>query len=151
MRLARLGLAALALAVCAAANGLTGDLQIFSGGQTVFFGFCKNVSGSCGRTLGSAANTILSDGKEVIGFYDTHGGQPTGSVFLAIRGFTSNPGRGYITSVTVRTCQQGSSTLPATSAGFVFTPVNGVARWEWGRPPCLIAATNYGVSIRGPN
>lgn len=79
------------------------------------------------RPLGSYSPTTLKDGKTIVEVYDqTDRGCKlvTGSK-LSVSGFSSDPGRSWLKSVS---CNR-TSLSSLTAARFIFS--NGTATWEW--------------------
>jgi hypothetical protein len=76
---------------------------------------------------GSYSPSTLTGGKTVGAVYDWKGG-PCGSLggYVYIKGFTSNPGSTWMTSIK---CTSNNVTLDTSSATYSYT--SGTAKWYW--------------------
>lgn len=145
-----ISLAALLTSLCisAAAYAATGSFVLTAGGQNLTVnGYCA----ICSPTFGSVTDPILSDGKQVA-VLDTGiigSGNPFEYGFeLTIEGFSANPGKSYINSVSVN-CSYGPMTFYS-SAVYTYGYANGTASWQW-RPQmqdCFAVGNKYNVSIQ---
>lgn len=136
------------LCIGAAAYAATGSFVLTAGGQNLTInGYCA----ICSPTFGSVTDPILSDGKQVA-VLDTGiigSGDPFEYGFeLTIEGFSANPGKSYINSVSVN-CSFGPMTFYSSSV-FTYGYANGTASWEWRSlaEDCFTVGDSYNVSIQ---
>jgi hypothetical protein len=109
-------------------------------------GMDSGYDGSSSFSFGSYSPTGLGGGRTVafldeLSFCDSAGIEGS----LSVSGFTSNPGKSWLTSVTCN-----GVTQPAASATFTYFPSDGSTLWQW---PAgfglknIPAGTNIGCTI----
>jgi hypothetical protein len=79
-------------------------------------------------SLGSYSPTALTGGTTLLGIYDVFsllGCPDSGNILVS--GFSSNPGSGWLTSVTC----DGVTNLASSASTFIYTASKGTALWAW--------------------
>jgi hypothetical protein len=96
---------------------------------------------SIGPAFGAYAPATLTGGKSVRNLWDfwDAGCSPEFGV-LSVAGFSSNPGAGWLTSITCN-----GVTRLGSAAGFGYYSPGGIAHWTW--PPFGFLSLSYGSNV----
>lgn len=127
-------------------------LSVYSGslfsGNDIFLGTVGN--GSIGYALsgiGSLAPTVISGGLSLVSITDNYfvpskvATQPTyQSSSIAVSGFTSDPGQGWLLSVS-------ANSVTRTGASASYTYSGGIATWRWTSPFQFSNGVSYPITI----
>jgi hypothetical protein len=87
--------------------------------------------------FGSIANATLPDGMTIVAAYEIHAGAGADTQrVVGISGFSSDPGRGYMTSFTLN----GSTKTTASALSYGYS--SGMAFWYWQIPSITMTVGN---------
>jgi hypothetical protein len=92
--------------------------------------------------FGSYSSTGLTGGKTIDAIYDQSGPESGDGAWLVVEGFTANPGKTWLTSITCNGVALSEST-----ATYAYSSSTGQASWDWSTSFNFVSGTKYSCSI----